>query len=180
VLRSVGRDPDASAPRGHLRIATPAAALVVGGLIVVMLISAAAMSSMAHQFNLSGLGQAGLYLSFGVVGVVVARHQPRNPMGWVLLGVTFFFILDVTASQYAYLDYRLHDGRLPLGWLAVLLAPSWAPAIVLAGLSVLLFPDGRVPSSRWRPMLESRAEPGNPAVRVGPVLGVRAGGPGLA
>jgi uncharacterized membrane protein YhaH (DUF805 family) len=118
VLRSVGRDPDASAPRGHLRIATPAAALVVGGLIVVMLISAAAMSSMAHQFNLSGLGQAGLYLSFGVVGVVVARHQPRNPMGWVLLGVTFFFILDVTASQYAYLDYRLHDGRLPLGWLA--------------------------------------------------------------
>jgi hypothetical protein len=101
-------------------------------------------------------------------------------MGWVLLGVTFFFILDVTASQYAYLDYRLHDGRLPLGWLAVLLAPSWAPAIVLAGLSVLLFPDGRVPSSRWKPMLESRAEPGNPAVRVGPVLGVRAGGPGLA
>ncbi len=149
----MGRDPDASAPRGHLRIATPATALVVGGLIVVMLISAAVMSSMAHQSSVSGLGQAGLYLSFGVVGVVVAWHQPRNPMGWVLLGVTFFFILDVTASEYAYLDYRLHDGRLPLGWLGVLLAPSWAPAIVLAGLSVLLFPDGQVPSSRWRPML---------------------------
>ena len=74
-------------------------------------------------------------------------------MGWVLLGVTFFFILDGIAGEYAYLDYRLHDGRLPLGWLGVLLAPSWAPAIVLAGLSVLLFPDGRVPSSRWKPML---------------------------
>jgi hypothetical protein len=125
----------------------------VGGLVVVMLVAAGITSSMAHQFDLSGLGLAGLYLSFGVVGVVVAWHQPRNPMGWVLLGVTFFFILDAIASEYAYLDYRLHDGRLPLGWLGVLLAPSWAPAIVLAGLSVLLFPDGRVPSSRWKPML---------------------------
>jgi hypothetical protein len=88
-----------------------------------------------------------------VVGVIVAWHQPRNPMGWVLLGVTFFFLLDDLASSYAYLDYRLHGGRLPLGWLAVLLAPSWAPAIVLAGLSLLLFPDGRLPSRRWRPML---------------------------
>jgi hypothetical protein len=55
-----------------------------------------------------------------VVGVIVAWHQPRNPMGWVLLGVTFFFLLDDRASSYAYLDYRLHGGRLPLGWLAVL------------------------------------------------------------
>ncbi len=33
---------------------------------------------------------------------------------------------------------------LPLGWVAVLLQPSWAPAIALFGLSVLLFPDGRL------------------------------------
>jgi hypothetical protein len=149
----VGRDPEARAPSGHSRIATPATALVVGGLIVVMLVAAGVTASLAHQFDFSALGQVGLYLSFGVVGVVVAWHQPRNPMGWVLLGVTFFFILDGIAGEYAYLDYRLHDGRLPLGWLGVLLAPSWAPAIVLAGLSVLLFPDGRVPSSRWKPML---------------------------
>ena len=142
----MGRDPEARAPSGHSRIATPATALVVGGLIVVMLVAAGVTASIAHQFDFSALGQVGLYLSFGVVGVVVAWHQPRNPMGWVLLGVTFFFILDGIASEYAYLDYRLHHGRLPLGWLGVLLAPSWAPAIVLAGLSVLFFPDGRVPS----------------------------------
>jgi hypothetical protein len=35
----------------------------------------------------------------------------------------------------------------------VLLTPSWAPAIVLAGLSLLLFPDGQILSPRWRPML---------------------------
>jgi hypothetical protein len=118
-----------------------------------MLVSAGVLSSTAHQFRLSGLGQVALLLSFAVVGVIVAWHQPRNPMGWVLLGVTFFFLLDDLASSYAFIDYRLHGGQLPLGWLAVLLAPSWAPAIVLAGLSLLLFPDGQIPSSRWKPML---------------------------
>jgi hypothetical protein len=149
----MGRDADAHAARRHPRLATPAAALAAGILIVVMLVSTAVISSMTHQFKLSGLGQIALLLSFSVVGVIVAWHQPRNPMGWVMLGVTFFFILDDLAGSYAILDYRLHGGQLPLGWLAVLLAPSWAPAVVLAGLSLLLFPDGRIPSSRWKPML---------------------------
>jgi len=136
-----------------MRLATPGAALVIGFLVVVMLAASAAGTVAAHQFTLAGLGHAALFLSFGMVGVIVAWHQPRNPMGWVLLGVTFFFILDALGSGYAYLDYRLHHGQLPLGWLGVLLSPSWAPAIVLAGLALLLFPDGRVPSPRWKPML---------------------------
>ena len=44
----------------------------------------------------------------------------------------------------------LHGGHLPFGWVAVLLQPGWAPAISLFGLSVLLFPDGRLPGPRWR------------------------------
>jgi len=47
-------------------------------------------------------------------------------------------------------DYRLHHGTLPLGWVAVLLQPAWAPTIILLGLAILLFPDGRPPSPRWR------------------------------
>jgi hypothetical protein len=146
----MGRNPGTAA---RLRLAAPGAAVAVGVLIVVMLVTAAAFSSATHQFQLSSVGKAVLFLSFAVVGVIVAWHQPRNPMGWVLVGVTFFFALDDLGTTYSFLDYRLHGGRLPLGWLAVLLAPSWAPAIVLAGLSLLLFPDGRVPSRRWRPML---------------------------
>jgi hypothetical protein len=149
----MGRKADARARRRHPRIATPGAALATGTLIVAMLASLGVISALTHQFRLSDLGLAAVYLSFAVVGVIVAWHQPRNPMGWVLLGVTFFFFLENLASSYAYLDYRLHGGRLPLGWAAVLLIPSWAPAIVLAGLSLLLFPDGRIPSSRWKPMV---------------------------
>jgi hypothetical protein len=142
------------APRRRPRLVRPGAALAVAAIIVAMMASTGLITSANHQqIKLSDLGQVAAFLAFAAVGVVVAWHQPRNPMGWVLLGVSFFFLLDDLASSYAYLDYRLHGGRLPIGWLAVLLAPSWAPAVVLAGLSLLLFPDGRVPSSRWRPML---------------------------
>jgi hypothetical protein len=151
----VGRDgtTNTSAAGRRPRVVRPAAALAVGVLILVMLACVAVLSPAAHQFRLSDLGQVGLWLSFGLVGVVVAWHQPRNPMGWVLLGVTLFFVLDALGTGYAYLDYRLHGGRLPLGWLAVLLAPSWAPAIVLAGLALMLFPDGRILASWWKTML---------------------------
>jgi hypothetical protein len=139
--------------RRQSRLATPRTALALGALIVVLLVCLAVVSLVAHQFKLSGLGLVALFLSFGVVGVIVAWHQPRNPMGWLLLGVTFFFLLVSLATSYAYLDYRLRGGRLPLGWLSVLLTPSWAPAIVLAGLALMLFPDGRILSSWWKPVL---------------------------
>jgi hypothetical protein len=148
----VGGTERAAAGR-RLRVARPGTALPVGVLTIVILAAAAVVGSQSHQLTLSAVGQAGLLLSFGLVGVVVAWHQPRNLMGWVLLGITFFFLLDELAGSYRTLDYRLHGGHLPLGWLSVLLAPSWAPATVLAGLAVLLFPDGRVPSGRWKPML---------------------------
>jgi hypothetical protein len=45
--------------------------------------------------------------------------------------------------------YRLHD-NLPLPQVAVLLQPTWAPAIFFLALAVMLFPDGVLPSGRWR------------------------------
>ena len=140
------------APR-RLRVVRPGTALAIGILTVLMLAGTAVVSTMTHQPLFDGLSHVFVYLCFGLIGVIVAWHQPRNPMGWVLLGVLFFFILDALAGSYVALDYRLHGGRLPLGWVAVLLGAAWAPAVVLAGLALLLFPDGRIPSRRWRPLL---------------------------
>jgi hypothetical protein len=145
----MGRSPG----QRRLRLATPGLALALGLLMAAMLAALAVLSSSTHQNSPSGFALAAVLVCFAVVGVTVAWHQPRNLMGWVLMGVTFFFLLENLASSYAYLDYRQHGGRLPLGWLGVLLSPAWAPAVVLAGLSLLLFPDGRLPSRRWRPML---------------------------
>jgi hypothetical protein len=107
----------------------------------------------AHQATASDDPSVTLVLAFAVVGVVVARSQPYQPMGWFLLGTAGSLMLSDDASAYSILDYRLHHGRLPLGWIAVLAQPTWAPAIVLLGLSILLFPDGRLPPSRWRWLL---------------------------
>jgi hypothetical protein len=149
----VGGTQSAAAPGRHARIARPGTALAVGIVIVALMAGSAVLNAAAHQLRLASVGEAALWLSFGLVGVVVAWHQPRNPMGWVLLGITLFFGLDASSTGYVILDYRLHGGRLPLGWLAVLFVPSWAPAIVLAGLCLLLFPDGHIPAGRWRPIL---------------------------
>ena len=50
------------------------------------------------------------------------------------------------------LSYQLGH-HLPLAALAVVLAPYWCPVLVTLPLVILLFPDGRLPSPRWRPVL---------------------------
>jgi hypothetical protein len=67
-----------------------------------------------------------------------------------MLAAAGLLALSSAASVYSVLDYRQHGGSLPLGQAAVLLGPSWAPAILLFGLSVVLFPDGELPRGRWR------------------------------
>ena len=126
------------------------AATALGGVVVVLLAAAVALGEMAHQSVVSSAASgAPLIVAFLVVGVVVARRQPRHPIGWMLLGMALFFMVTADASTYSVLDYRDHRG-LPLGWLAVVLQPSWAPAIVLFGVAIMLFPDGNLPARRWR------------------------------
>jgi hypothetical protein len=141
------------AVRGRVRLASPATALVLGGLVLVLLAALVPLGLFAHQGVSTSGGSAFLAPVFGVVGFVVAWRKPGNPLGWLMLGAVAFLVLEGDASAYAIADYRLHHGSLPLGWVAVLLQPGWAPAIALFGLTVLLFPDGRPPSPRWRWML---------------------------
>jgi hypothetical protein len=91
-----------------------------------------------------------LAVVLGGVGLVVARQQPRNPMGWLLLVAGLCFVLATDASFYAILAYRMYPGRLPLGWMAVLLQACWGLAFISLSGAVLLFPDGRPPSRHWR------------------------------
>jgi hypothetical protein len=134
---------------GRFRPASHAAALVLGGLALALLVAQVPLSDMAHSLNLSGAASAASVLTLAGVGLVVAWRQPRNLMGWILLGGAVFLGLNNDASLYTVLVYRLGH-QLPLGAVAVLLQPSWAPGIVAFGLAILLFPEGQVPSRRWR------------------------------
>jgi hypothetical protein len=123
---------------------------VLGGAVAGLTVGSIPLAIASHVGSGSGVPSLLFPLAFGAVGAVVARHQSRNPVGWLLLAVALFFAINGVASAYSVLDYGRHGGRLPVGWIAVLLQPTWAPAIVCAGLSVLLFPDGRLPSPRLR------------------------------
>jgi hypothetical protein len=136
----------------RLRLASPTTALVLGGAVLALMIADVPLARLAHQSVNASSGSLPVWFSavFAVVGFVVAWRKPRNPLGWAILGLAAFFALSEDASFYTVADYRLRHGGLPLGWVALLAQPGWAPAIVLLGLVFLLFPDGRPPSPRWR------------------------------
>jgi hypothetical protein len=141
-----------AAAAGRCRSASSVIALVVGGLILALVGVDVPLARLAHQsLNASG-GSSPVWFSaaLGFVGFVVASRRPRNPLGWIMLASAAVSSLSQDASFYMVADYRLRHGGLPLGWVAVLAQPGWAVSIVLTGLALLLFPDGRPPSPRWR------------------------------
>jgi hypothetical protein len=139
----------------RFRLASPVTAWVLGGLVLILVIADPLLAGLAHQSLDASGGSLPVWISagFGVVGFIVAWRKPGNPLGWVLLGAAVFMALSEDASFYTVADYRLRHGGLPLGWVALLAQPGWAPGIVLLGLGFLLFPDGRLPSPRWRWLL---------------------------
>jgi hypothetical protein len=137
------------------RIARPATAGTLGGLLLALVIAAVPLSRLAHQSLSSSGGSIPVWISaaYGAVGVIVAWRKPGNPLGWVFLLAGLFTALSEDASYYMVADYRLHHGGLPLGWAAVLTQPGWAHSTTLLGVAILLFPDGRPRrgAPRWPP-----------------------------
>jgi hypothetical protein len=110
------------------------------------------LAALAHQLTpRHGLVAGTLIVAFGGVGLVVARRQPRNRLGWILLGVLILLGLGGIAGSYEVLDYRGGHHGLPLGPVAVVLANSvQLLGLLSTPLIILLFPDGRLPGPRWR------------------------------
>lgn len=92
-------------------------------------------------------------LAFPLVGAVIAARQPRNPIGWILLAVGLSWELGVGLGA-RYAEYGFHSRTLPRPDLvSAVTSSSWVPAVGLMGtFLLLLFPDGRLSSRRWRPV----------------------------
>ena len=94
-------------------------------------------------------------LSFPLLGWIVLRRQPSNPLGWIYLTVGFWQAFNMFASNYATLAFWVASGDLPfaaeLSWVGVW---AWVPGFTLfSTLGILLFPSGRMPSRRWWPVV---------------------------
>ncbi|HVF08938.1 MAG TPA: sensor histidine kinase [Actinomycetota bacterium] len=87
-------------------------------------------------------------LAFPVVGVFVLSRRPDARLGWLMvaMGVVNAFL----GMFLAYGAFAV-ERELPLGPLALALGgPGWVPFIGISGYLLLLFPDGHLPSRRWR------------------------------
>jgi hypothetical protein len=95
-----------------------------------------------------------LFLAFPIVGALIASRRPENPIGWICLasGLLFMF-LAVTDNYSTYgvarpgsVPFPVAIGTIGNQWL-------WVPAVGLLGIFlILLFPDGKLLSRRWRPL----------------------------
>jgi hypothetical protein len=138
----------------RVRRVAPATAAAVGVLVLTLVLAVAnvPLDVLSHQpgsvpADVLGVGVAG---GGAALAALIAARRPRNPIGWMLLAV--WFLPNPPAGQYAVLDYRMHHGTLPLGWLALALKadpPFW---LVLITILLWLFPDGRLGSGRRRPV----------------------------
>ena len=94
------------------------------------------------------------------VGVGVATSQliisrrPGNAIGWLLGLIELSLAASMFTDQYALYGLATASGSLPAartaGWAAGVLATV---TVMLLAFLILLFPDGRLPSRRWRPVL---------------------------
>ncbi|MDQ3362908.1 MAG: hypothetical protein M3534_14830 [Actinomycetota bacterium] len=90
---------------------------------------------------------------FAVVGALVASRRPRNTIGWLFLAFAVVAAFVASADRYASYALVEHPGSLPGGdWVAWLASGIWHPAFGFFVFAFLLFPDGRLPSARWRPV----------------------------
>ncbi len=139
---------------GSQPVAFGLAALVLA-LAVAYVIEAVSLSGDSNFTVANSVSNVVLPLAFGAVGLVVARRQPRNAIGWLLLGAAVALMLSAVATAYAALVYPFGHRGLPFGRLAILCGLLWAPAIAFSPLAILLFPEGRLPSPRWRWFMRS-------------------------
>jgi len=92
---------------------------------------------------------------FALVGALLAARRPRNAIGWLCLGIAVAFGSQIAAESYAAYGLMTDPGSL----LGVQFAAWWSGWIDLPGfvfvtmLLPLVFPTGRPPSPRWRPLL---------------------------
>jgi signal transduction histidine kinase len=111
---------------------------VLGGVVAVVLDHTSGYQS-DYFFGI-------ILLSFPAVGFVVLQKRPRNTLGWLMLAMGVAAALPF--QDYA--EYALVKG-LPGATVGLALSePTWVPFIGISGFLLLLFPDGHLPTPRWR------------------------------
>jgi signal transduction histidine kinase len=86
------------------------------------------------------------------VGLVLATRRGSNPVGWLLLANGLVLAAMGTADSVARYAVLAHPGALPgAAWAVLVNERAWPLLFVFVTAIAWVFPDGRLPSPRWRP-----------------------------
>ncbi len=110
-------------------------------------------SSWRADVSVGGLVGGALFLAFPLVGALIASKRPKNAVGWLCLAVGLLWTLIGMLDYYSYYGAAT-PGSVPFPVVIAGISDwMWVPAMgVLGTYLLLLFPDGRLPSRRWRPV----------------------------
>jgi hypothetical protein len=121
--------------------------------LLILARSAHVPSTWGAELSVGSLLGGGLFLVFSLVGALIASRRPRNPIGWICLADGLLWMLTGVIEYYSVYGLA-KPGSVPF---AVEVAGigefMWVPCVGLLGTYLLLlFPNGRLPSRRWRPL----------------------------
>jgi hypothetical protein len=122
--------------------AVPLVGMVSVGVTVALLIGDASDQLADAEGDALPIGV--IALVFGCVGALIVSRQPSNAIGWIFCGVGLAGAAAGSSAVYAELSL---PGRVWGTWLS-----TWAGGIIFSAvpLVLLLFPDGKPLSRRWR------------------------------
>ena len=136
----------------------PSLAIGTAGLVALSTAVGTAALAIANRSAIHSLDDAQpihilLPVSFGLIGVLITSRVHRNVIGWLFLAVAIATGLPGLAAEYTLQAFVVQPGSLPGGvWAAWL--TNWVTGLVypagLVAFLMLLFPNGRLISPRWR------------------------------
>jgi signal transduction histidine kinase len=133
-------------------------ALVVAAMAIALTLTYPVLFYFDRYSGPGTFGESGLTelvnLSTAIAAALIISRQPRNTIGWMLAFVGLAGLLTSAAQDYSVLANIVHHKTLPGGTFSAWLG-SWLflPGItLLVTMVLLLFPDGHLPSRRWRPV----------------------------
>jgi hypothetical protein len=141
-------------PRESRALATTVALVglaleAAAGVLIVLDVAATKVAVGSNGVSVLILGA-----SLPVVGWLIASRRRENGIGWMFLAAGVVFALVTFSGAHAQYGLVVEPGSLPFAditaWLSTL---AWVPAYTLLILLLLVFPDGRLPSRRWRPII---------------------------
>ncbi len=135
-------DPPPAAGTPLQRLAgLPVGVLAAAGVALVAFGAAGALAGQAGPAPGAAVLPTTMAVAFTPLGVFVTRRLPGHPLGRLMLAIGLCAAVAAVAVAWA--------ATLPAAWLSQW---TWWPPLALIPVLLLLVPDGRLPSPRWRPL----------------------------